>query len=420
MPTQARLPCDVVVFNCVNSPECHCQDRAIFEWVASAASDRVPAVGIELEFSFVLVGISAVKLTHLHKFTWLLAAVVLVMVVLRLLLPSWLHHYLDKRIEHMGLYHGSMDDIDLHIWRGSYTIVNLRIDKIGGPSKEPFLIAPRTEIAVSYRALVHGQLRGKADFYDATVNFIDGKSDSERQTGKGVNWSNELNILIPAEVDEIGVHNSTVTFRNFVSSPRVDLKMTDVNSTVTNLSKSQQPDGSRVATLHTTAIVLGDAPLETNAHFDPTNRFGDFDYHIRITQIQLVRANDLARAYTGLDFAGGTGDFTMELKAKDGYLTGYAEPVFKDLQLFSWKKDVQEEKKGPVKLLYEAAAQGVVSVLKGPSNDQLVTKVPIHGRLDNAQVGGPQAIANVLGDAFEQAYKAQLEHLTPAPDNSSH
>ncbi len=92
-----------------------------------------------------------------------------------------------------------------------------------------------------------------------------------------------------------------------------------------------------------------------------------------------MRANALARAYTGLDFAAGTGDFTMELKAMNGYIEGYAEPVFKDLQMFSWKKDVQEEKKGPIKLLYEAAAQGVVSMLKSPSKDQLVTKVPLTG-----------------------------------------
>jgi hypothetical protein len=361
-----------------------------------------------------------VKPARLHKFLWPLLALVLVLAVVRLVLPGLVRHYLDDRIAHMGPYHGSMADIDLHIWRGSYTIRNLRIDKEGAPAQEPFLDAPLTEISVSYAALLHGRLRGKVDFYDPTVNFVDGKTDSERQTGKGVNWSNELNILIPAELDEIRVHNGTVTFRNFVSSPRVDLTMGNVNSTVTNLSKAQSPNGSRAATLHTTATVLGDAPLETNANFDPTNRFGDFDYHIRVTHIQLVRANALARAYTGLDFAGGTGDFTMELRASNGDLEGYAEPVFKDLQMFSWKKDVEQEKKGPIKLLYQAAAQGVVSMLKSSSNDQIVTKVHISGRIGNSQFGGPQAIVDVVHNAFVQAYKSQLDHLKPSPDDSAH
>jgi hypothetical protein len=361
-----------------------------------------------------------VKVALVHKLGWLLLVLIVVLIIVRVAMPFMVRHYLNDRIEHMGPYHGSMEAVHLQIWRGSYAIENLRIQKDGAPPNEPFLVAPHTEITLSYGAAFHGHLRGKIGFYDAVVNFIDGKSDSERQTGKGVNWSDELNILIPAEVDEINVHNGTVTFRNFVSSPRVDLKMTDVNSTVTNLSKAQRESGSRVATLHTTAMVLGDAPLETNADFDPTNRFGDFSYHIRVTRIQLVRANDLARAYTGLDFAGGTGDFTMELKARNGQLEGYAEPVFKDLQLFSWKKDVEQEKKGPVKLLYEAAAQGVVSLLKDQSTGQFVARVPISGRIDDSEVGKPQAIFNVLHTSFVQAYKAQLDHLKPAPDDASH
>ena len=361
-----------------------------------------------------------VKITYSHKLLWPLLALVLVLVVLRVLMPHWVRHYLDQRIERMGPYHGAMAEVHLHIWRGSYTIENLRIDKIGAPSNQPFLLAPRTEITVNYGELLHGRLRSDVDFYDATVNFIDGNTESERQMGKGVNWSNELNILIPAEVNNIRVHHGTVTFRNVVSNPRVDLTMSNVNSTVTNLAPEDGQRGTRVATLHTTATVLGDAPLETQATFDPTNRFGNFHYHIHATDIQLVRANALARAYTGLDFAAGTGDFTMELNAQNGQLDGYAEPIFKDLKLFSWKKDVEQEKKGPIKLIYEAAAQGVVSLLKGPSNDKLVTKVPISGRIGDSQFGEPQAIAEVVHHAFVEAYKAQLEHLQPAPDDSAH
>ncbi|GLQ45996.1 hypothetical protein GCM10007862_10470 [Dyella lipolytica] len=360
------------------------------------------------------------KRSHVHALLWPFVSLALVLVGARLALPSWIRHHLDERIERMGPYHGSMSEVDLHIWRGSYTIRNLRIDKVGTPSNEPFLDAPRTEIAVSYTEALRGRLRGHVDFYNPTVNFIDGKSESEQQLGNGVNWSNELNILIPAELDSIRVHNGTITFRNVVSNPRVDLTIANVNSTITNLSASQSESGVRTATLHGTATVLGDAPLETHATFDPTNRFGNFHYQIRISQIQLVRANALARAYSGLDFAGGTGDFTMDLKATNGHLEGYAKPVFKDLKLFSWKKDVEQEKKGPIKLLYEAAAQGAVSLLKGPSNDQLVTNVPISGRIGDSEFSKPQAIFNVVHDAFLHAYKSQLEHLQSSPDETSH
>lgn len=351
-------------------------------------------------------------------FVWLVAVAVLVVVVGRLVLPFVIRQGLNVRLAHMGAYHGTVADIDLHLWRGGYTLRGLRIDKRGGRPNEPFLTAPRTEVSVSYAALFHGHLRGRIGFYDATINFIDGRTESEKQTGKGVDWSEKLNILIPAQWDDIDIHRGTVTFRNFVSSPRVDLKMTDVESTITNLANTRKTGESRTATLHMTAKVLGDAPLETEARFDPVHRLGDFDYHVRITHIQLVRLNDLARAYAGLDFAGGTGDFTMVLSAQHGYLSGYARPIFKDVQLFSWKKDVGQDRKGPIQLLYEAAAQGMVDLFKNPSNGQFATRVPISGRIDDKQFDALQAIVNTLRNAFVQAYKPQLEHLRPAPGDS--
>src|SRR5262245_12215278 len=142
----------------------------------------------------------------MHKLIWPLAALVLLGLLIRLLLPGWVKDYLNRRIQQMGPYQGAMADIDLHIWRGSYTIHHLRIVKDGAPADEPCFDAPRSEIAVSYTALLHGRFRSKVETFSPTVNFIDGKNDGERQTGKGVHWSEELNILIPAQLDEVHVH----------------------------------------------------------------------------------------------------------------------------------------------------------------------------------------------------------------------
>ena len=354
------------------------------------------------------------SIPHRRKLGWLLAIVILLLAA-RIALPYVVKSYLNDRMAKMGDYRGHIADIDIHLWRGAYSIDALRIDKLTGKLPVPLFEAKRTDIALSWRALTHGMLRGTVDFSEPVVNFIDGNSDSEKQTGKGVDWRAELKLLAPTRLEELRVHDGTVTFQNFVSQPRVDLKMTAVNGTVSNLTNLDQREGQRVAELQVTAKILGDAPLQAKASFDPLKQGGDFSYELRVTGIELVRANDLARAYTGLDFAGGAGDFVMQLEAKDGRLDGYAKPLFHDLKLFSWKQDVEQDRKGPLKLAYEVLAQGVVSAFKNQAKDQFATRVPISGRIDDKHLDTVQAILGVLRNAFVKAYSAQLEHLEPSP-----
>lgn len=98
----------------------------------------------------------------------------------------------------------------------------------------------------------------------------------------------------------------------------LNLKLTDVNGNVTPLTNIQRRQGNRVVALHATAKILGIAPFVTQTRLDPLNHFGDFYYQLHASNIQLIRANDLARACAGLDFAHGNGDFTMELEARNG------------------------------------------------------------------------------------------------------
>lgn len=346
---------------------------------------------------------------------WIFAVIALLLIA-RAAMPYAVRHYLNARMDKLGDYHGQIADIDLHVWRGAYTINQLSIVKTTGKVPLPLLDARQTEISLSWLALTHGVLRGKIDFYDPTVNFVEGGGGAQSQTGKGVDWRSQLKLLAPMRLDELNIHRGTVTFQNFVSSPRVDLKMTQVNASVTNLTNMQGRSGNRVAELHATAKILDDASFETQATFDPLEQLGDFAYELRATGIQLVKANALARAYAGLDFAGGTGDFTMELQAHDRQLSGYAKPIFHGLKIFSWQKDVVQEKKGPIKLAYEALAQGVVSVFKNQSNDQFATRVPISGRIGDKHTEASDAILGILRNAFVKAYSPQLEHLKPSSD----
>lgn len=345
------------------------------------------------------------------------AIVVVLLVVARLVLPYVVKDYLNRKMDHMGDYHGHVADVDIHLWRGAYSLGDLRIDKVGGKVPVPFFSAATTDIAISWRALTHGTIRGRVEFDRASLNFVDGQNQAPSQAGKGVDWRQQLEGLLPIRLDELTVHNSQVTFHNFVSHPKVDMKMTDVEATAVNLSNADRSQGRRVADFHGTAKVLGNAPLMAKASFDPlAPKLLDFSFALRISEIQLERLNDLARAYAKLDFAGGHGTFVMQLEARNGELNGYAKPLLHEVKVFSWKQDVEQEKENPLRVAWEAVASGITWLFKNHEKDQFATKVPISGRIDNKDIGTWTAVLNVLHNAFVQAYTPKMEDLKPAPE----
>ncbi|HEX7816850.1 DUF748 domain-containing protein [Dyella sp.] len=337
-----------------------------------------------------------------------LAVLVIVLIVARLLLASAVLRYLNHRFAVMGDYQGQIADIDIHLWRGAYTLRGLTVNRMVDREPVPLLNAPRIDIALSWNALRRGVVRTKIDFFNAELNFVDSRGKGGSQNGKGVDWRAELEHLTPVRIDQLTVHDSTVTFRNFVSDPPVDLRATHVEATVTNLSNA---NGGSVATADLKSDILGQAPMTLHAEFNPLEAEGDFKFDLKVLHVDLTRANDFARAYAGVDFSGGRGDFVMQLAARDKELHGYAKPIFHDLKVFSWKKDVEQEHKNPLQVAWSATVQGVTWIFKNHDKDQFATLVPIEGRIDQRSLSRSEAIINVLKNAFVKAYAPSFEHL---------
>ena len=136
--------------------------------------------------------------------TFIVLLVILVLlVVARLILPYVVKDYLNRKMDRMGDYHGQVADVDIHLWRGAYSLAGMRIDKVDGKVPVPFFSAATTDIAVSWRALTHGTVRGRVEFDHASVNFVDGQDKAPGQSGKGVDWRQQLQQLMPIQLDEL-------------------------------------------------------------------------------------------------------------------------------------------------------------------------------------------------------------------------
>lgn len=350
---------------------------------------------------------------------WLLL-VVLVLIAARIALPYVVRDVLNRKMAHMGDYSGHVADVTLSLWRGAYSLNKLTIHKLGGEVPVPLLDTRRLDISLGWHALLRGAIVGKVTFSHPVVNFVDGAGHSDSQAGTGVNWKRRLESLMPLRLDEVRVVDGTATFRNFISSPRVNLPLTDVNGSLRNLSNARGNAGKRSASLSVHARVLGEAPLVTYAKFDAFAPARNFDFDLKVHNIELKKANDFARAYAYVDVNSGRGQFVMQMKSRDGHINGYAKPLLTHLEIFDWKQDVEQEKKNPLQLAWEAVIGGLTNLFKNHAKDQFAMRIPISGTIKNKDTDAFGAIVSILHNTFIAALKPQFEHLPPAPQGKAH
>ena len=242
-----------------------------------------------------------------------------------------------------------------------------------------------------------------------TLNFVDGEDADDSQTGEGVDWRQRLEELIPFTLNELRVNQGQLSFRNFASDPPVHIYASAINASLYNLTNTEGSEQGRVATFEGAASFLDHAPMEATANFDPFTNWQDFEVNLRLTGVDLTRLNDFSNAYGNFDFAGGTGDLVLEVEARDSELSGYIKPLLRNVEVFDFEQDVENEDKGFFRGIWEAIVGGSEEVLQNQSKDQFATRVELSGSTRNTEVSPFQAFVAILRNAFVEAFSARFE-----------
>lgn len=339
----------------------------------------------------------------------LIAVIAGAAVLVRALLPLWITDALNEHMAEMGAYRGQVADVDLALYRGAYRIDALRIEKRSGKVPVPLIEVPTLDLSIRWRELFSGALVGEAEFHAPQLNFVDGREPDEDQAGRGVDWRQRLESLLPVRLDRIVIHDGVIAFRNPFVQPGVDLRMRDVEASVTNLTNIHDAQGKRDANLSARARVLERAPLQLTARFDPLGSLRDFALRLRVTDIELTRINDLTRAYAAIDIASGHGSVVLEMEATGGHLQGYAKPLLDDLEILDWEQDVERDADNPLRLLWEGLGGAISALFRNQPRDRFATRIPIEGDIGDPDVDTVDAVVGVLRNAFVRAYDAHFE-----------
>jgi len=207
--------------------------------------------------------------------------------------------------------------------------------------------------------------------------------------------SNAPGLLL--RINELRVTKSTVGYVDKTKNPSYRIFLTDADGTLTNLS-NQQIEGTAGAKVKGSFMGSGGATAEATFRADKAGP--SFDVGVRIEEVDVTRLNDLFRAYGRFDSSAGRFFLYSQLNAKEGAVTGYIKPLFKDLQIYDKEKD---RSKPMSKKMYEHLVSGVAKILKNRSREEVATKAEVIGRIDNPKVGTIPALVRLVENAFFKA-----------------
>ena len=85
-----------------------------------------------------------------RKWFWPLVVLLVAVVIVRMMLAIWVRDYVNRKLNEMEDYRGHVAAVDIHFWRGAYTIHEVKIEKTTGKVPVPFFSAPAVDLSVEW------------------------------------------------------------------------------------------------------------------------------------------------------------------------------------------------------------------------------------------------------------------------------
>lgn len=252
--------------------------------------------------------------------------------------------------------------------------------------------APHTKVVHLQHATIEGM---RLDYVHKAQTAVAEKQVAEKMVQTAQEVNNAPGILLRA--DQLSIVKSTLGFINKAEHPNYRLFVNVHEFRLTNFS-NHFSEGPTVGKL--SGKFMGSGTTVVTATFRPEKKGPDFDLAVRIEDTQMPSMNDLFRVYGNFDVVAGLFSLYMELTVRQGNVTGYVKPLFKDMDIYDKRQD---QDKNLFRKIYEGLVGGVAALLENTPRHEVVTKADISGRIENPQANTWEVLVRLIQNAFFKA-----------------
>ena len=244
--------------------------------------------------------------------------------------------------------------------------------------------------------------------HDMKVDFVHSARTAQREqraaqqvSGSAAQAANHPTLLL--RIDHGKIERSEFGFVNQATKPSYRMFLSGTELELENWSNQLSEGTARV---RLDGLLMGTGATTISGAFRPEVESPDFDLSVKILKTQVTSLNQLLRAYGGLDAAGGLFSLFSEISVKNGSVTGYLKPLFKDVTAYDPRQD---RDKGILNQLYEKTINALAEILKNTPRDEVATKTDLSGTVENPQASTWELVLTLFQNAFFDAVLPGLE-----------
>ena len=334
-------------------------------------------------------------------------AFVILIIVARLVLPYVVLHLVNKNLAVMKGYYGHVNDIDLSIIRGAYQIDSIYLNKKDTVTNKqtPFFASKVIDLSVEWKSLFKGSIVGEVVLNDPMLRFTKDKVEPKDVARDSSDLKELLDDFMPLRINRCEINNGRIQYIDEGSKPGVDIQMTNVHLLAQNLRNSYDSSAVLPASIDAKASVY-EGTLTFNAKANPLADSPTFDMSAELKNTNLVKLNDFFKAYAKVDVNKGSFGLYTEAAGKEKQFAGYVKPIIKDLDVLGH----EDRKDNIFQKAWEGMVGAVGEVFQNQKKDQLATKIPFQGSLDDPKANVWVTLTRVLQNAFIHAIQPSIDN----------
>lgn len=338
----------------------------------------------------------------------ILLIVVGILIIFRLCLPTIAKNYLNSVLADIPGYKGSIEDVDIALYRGAYVIKGLELSILEAETETPFITLPQTDISVEWKSLFKGSIVSEIFLTNPEIIYVMEDQD-EPVDAEAEDWTKALDDIVPLAINHFEIIDGKISFMVATTEPKVDLAIEEINLNADNLSTVVDLDKKLPSNINMKARTFGDGNLNMKGSLNLLKEIPDMDISFKLEGSNVTALNDFTNYYGKFDFESGIFNVYGEMAIADSYLKGYVKPFIKDAKF-------NNSDEGVLKSVWEGLIGTFNFILKNQKTDNLAMKVPFEGDLENIETKVWPTIISILKNGWIKAFEGDVDETIDFKD----